>query len=182
MAKRYYWLKLKEGFFGGDDVKIIQGQENGPEYIVFWLKLLLRSISQEEPGRLRYKNSIPYNEKILSTVTDTDIDIVRSAMKLFGELEMIRIDEAGTIWIDDVRELVGSESSSAARVRKHREKQKMLPSNARNVTGNNCNENCNREKRREEIEKRRGGEQNSPLFAETEEEPCAIDPDEELPD
>ena len=162
MAKRYYWLRLKDGFFSSDDIRIIQVQENGPEYIIFWLKLLLRSISQDEPGRLRYKDNIPYDDKILATVTDTDIDVVRSAMKLFAELEMIRIDDAGTIWIDEARELVGSEGGSAPRVRTHRKRRKALQCNTDVTKSNDCNVQSNREKRRDREdlreEKRKEGE------------------------
>ena len=34
--KKYYWLKLKDDFFDKDEVKIIEGQPNGKDYIIFY--------------------------------------------------------------------------------------------------------------------------------------------------
>ncbi len=39
--KKYYWLKLKEDFFERDEIKIIESQKNGKDYINFYFKLLL---------------------------------------------------------------------------------------------------------------------------------------------
>ena len=62
---------------------------NGKDYILFYLKLLLESIDHE--GELRFSETIPYNEQMLSVITDTNVDIVKSAMKVFIELNMIEI-------------------------------------------------------------------------------------------
>ena len=39
--KRYYWLKLKRDFFKRHDIRIIESQENGKDYVLFYLKMLL---------------------------------------------------------------------------------------------------------------------------------------------
>ena len=39
MSKKYYWLKLKDDFFERDEIKIIESQKNGKDYINFYLKL-----------------------------------------------------------------------------------------------------------------------------------------------
>ena len=117
MSKRYYWLKLKADFFQSDDIKLIASQKNGSEYIIFWQKLLLRAITKQEVGLLRYRENIPYTPELLATVTDTNIDIVKSALSLFCKLGMIEILNDGDIWILQANELVGSESDSAERMR-----------------------------------------------------------------
>ena len=89
--------KATDGFFDSDEIRAIESQENGGDYICFWLKLLIRAIQQEEPGRLRFKETIPYTDSLLASVTKTDIDIVRSAMKVFQELGMVEIVPDGTI-------------------------------------------------------------------------------------
>ena len=122
MSKRYYWMKLQTDFFSSDDIKLILSQDNGTAYVIFWQKLLLKAITQTEPGILRYKENIPYDNKILATITDTDIDIVRSAMKLFAELGMIQIMENGDIWIEHVNLLLGTETEYAAKKREYRTK------------------------------------------------------------
>lgn len=136
MNKRYYWLKLKDDFFNGDDIKLILKKENGPEYIIFWQRLLLKAITSKEVGILRYKDNIPYNPEILSTVMDTNIDIVKGALTLFEKLGMIDLSDTGDIIIDElIQELIGTETDVAKRVRKHRKK-KVLLSNKMKQIGN----------------------------------------------
>jgi predicted phage replisome organizer len=100
---------------------------NGKDYILFYLKLLLESIDHE--GTLRFSETIPYNEQMLSVVTNTNIDTVRSAMKLFIELNMMTVFDDQTIYMTEVDKLIGGECSSTGRVREHRKKVKMLQSN-----------------------------------------------------
>ena len=38
MAKKYYWLKLMEGFFEEDTIAWLEEQENGVYYTNFYLK------------------------------------------------------------------------------------------------------------------------------------------------
>ena len=126
-AKKYYWLKLKRDFFKRHDIRIIEEMPNGKDYILFYLKMLLESIDHE--GELRFSEAIPYNEQMLSVITNTNIDIVKSAMQIFIELNMIEVFDDSTIYMSEVQRLIGSETASANRVRKHREKQKMLQCN-----------------------------------------------------
>lgn len=133
-SKKYYWLKLKRDFFKRHDIRIIEEMPNGKDYILFYLKMLLESIDHE--GELRFSETIPYNEQMLSVITNTNIDIVRAAMKIFIELNMIEVFDDSTIFMNEVQKLIGSETTSAARVRKHREKQKALQCNTDET---NCN-------------------------------------------
>lgn len=124
-SKKYYWLKLKRDFFKRHDVRIVEEMPNGKDYILFYLKLLLESIDHE--GCLRFSDAIPYNEQMLSVVTNTNIDIVKSAMKLFIELNMIDIYDDATIYMNEVQSLIGSETSDAARKRIQRAKAENVP-------------------------------------------------------
>ncbi len=126
--KKYYWLKLKRDFFKRHDIQIIESMPNGKDYILFYLKLLLESIDHE--GALRFSDAIPYNEQMLSVITNTNIDIVRSAMKVFAELNMLEVFDDETIFMTEVSKLIGSETAGAERVRRLREKQKALQCNA----------------------------------------------------
>src|SRR5690554_2126783 len=130
--KRFYWLKLPDDFFDRNDIKIIESQKNGEKYVLFYLKLLTAAI--EHTGKLRFNESIPFTEEMLATVTNTDIDVVRSSMKLFQNLDLIEIDDEKTIHMIEVPKMIGSETAAAKRVRKHRakkqlEKQKTLHCN-----------------------------------------------------
>lgn len=137
MAEKYFWLKLQKDFFKRHDIKIIEAMENGKDYILFYLKLLCESVSHN--GNLRFSDTIPYNDKMLSTITDTDIDKVRNAIKIFTELQMMEVLEDGTIYLAECQKMLGSECGSAERVRKHRlmlKEQEMLHCN-NNVTNSN---------------------------------------------
>lgn len=120
--KRYYWLRLKNDFFKRHDIKIIEDMPNGKDYILFYLKLLVESVSHD--GELRFSDTIPYNEQMLSTITNTNIDIVRSAMKIFIELKMVEILEDSTIYMREVEKMVGCETKWAEKKRLQRSKKK----------------------------------------------------------
>lgn len=109
--EKYFWLKLKDDFFKRHDIKIIKAMPNGIEYVLFYLNLLLESVSHD--GRLRFSDTIPYNEQMLSVVTDTNIDIVRSAMNVFQQLNLVEILDDETIYMRETERLIGSTTISA---------------------------------------------------------------------
>ena len=123
-SKKYYWLKLKRDFFKRHDIRIIEEMPNGKDYILFYLKLLLESIDHD--GTLRFSETIPYNEQMLSVVTNTNIDIVRSAMKIFTELNMMDVLDDGTLFMSEVDKMIGSETEWARKKRLYREQQSLL--------------------------------------------------------
>ena len=149
--KKRYWLKLEKDFLDSKYIKIIKGVPNGTDYILFYLALMLASV--DTVGHLRFTELVAYNEQMLASLTGTNIDIVRSAMKLFQELGMIRILEDGTIFMPEVPRLTGKESESAERVRAFRERkrQELLNCNG-DVTG--CNDNKEKEEEKEEEKQR----------------------------
>jgi len=122
--KRYYWLKLKRDFFKRHDIEIVEAMPNGKDYVLFYLKLLIESIDHE--GTLRFSDTIPYDEQMISVITRTNIDIVRSAMKIFEHLNLVEIMDDKTIYLKEAAKLLGCESYSAERVRNYREKQESL--------------------------------------------------------
>ena len=136
--KKRYWLKLEKDFLDSKYIKIIKGVPNGGEYILFYLALMLASV--DTVGHLRFTELVAYNEQMLASLTGTNIDIVRSAMKLFQELGMIRILEDGTIFMPEVPRLTGKESESAERVRLFRERQNQIALQC-NSDVTKCNDN-----------------------------------------
>jgi predicted phage replisome organizer len=136
--KKRYWLKLEKNFLQSRFIKIIKNMPNGNDYILFYLALMLESI--ETVGHLRFTELVPYNENMLSALTDTNVDIVRSAMKLFSELGMLTVLQDGTIFLPEVPKLTGNESESAERVRLFREKKRQEALQC-NVDVTKCNDN-----------------------------------------
>ena len=151
---KYYWLKLRRDFFKRHDIKVIEKMPNGKDYVLFYLKLLLESIDHE--GKLRFNEYIPYNEDMLSAVTDTNIDVVRSAMKLFISLKFIEIEEDETIFMKEVERMIGSETKWAEKKRLQRQREDNVPLIEDNVPllSPNCPTEKETEFREESLEKR----------------------------
>lgn len=129
MAGKYYWLKLKKGFFKRHDIRIIESMENGKDYVLFYLKLLCESVDHN--GNLRFSDQIPYSPQMLATITGTNVDIVKAAIDLFSELGMLEIMDDGTYFMREVEKMIGSCSqdeqareSTRLRVQAHRNRQK----------------------------------------------------------
>lgn len=146
---KYYWLKLKRDFFKRHDIRIIEEMPNGKDYILFYLKLLLESIDHE--GSLRFSDTIPYNEQMLSVVTHTNVDIVRNAMKLFIELNMMTVCDDQTIYMNEVEKLIGStaDNDNANRQRRFRERKKQAALQERYDAVTECNESKSIDKEKE---------------------------------
>ncbi len=132
--KRFYWIKLKTDFFNQDTIDFILQQENGCKYIVLYQMLCLKTANNN--GELNTKIGemiVPYNiEKIQRDTKYFDIDTIIVALELFKKLGLIYEEEDKTLKISSFNELVGSESSSAKRVREYRQR-KALQCN-KNVT------------------------------------------------
>ena len=120
MAKRYYWLKLHRDFFKRHDTRIIEAMENGEKYLLFYMKLLVESIDHE--GSLRFSDTIPYNDSMLATITNTDVDIVRSAVKVFVELDMMERYDDGSLFMAQVENMIGDETDWAQKKRDYRKR------------------------------------------------------------
>ena len=119
--ERFYWLKLKRDFFKRHDIRIIESMPNGKDYVLFYLKLMVESIDHE--GELRFSDTIPYNEQMLSVVTNTNIDIVRSAIKLLTELGIVEVMDDKTLYLKEVKALMGSQTAGAERRQIQRQNQ-----------------------------------------------------------
>ena len=124
MTGKYYWLKLKKDFFKRHDIRIIEAMPNGKDYILFYLKLLVESVDHE--GQLRFSDTIPYNADMLSVITNTNVDIVKSALKVFTELKMIEVLDDCTIYMNEVSKMIGSaaDNDNAIRQQRFRDNQK----------------------------------------------------------
>ena len=42
--RRYFWLKLPTGFFKRHDIKILEAMDNGKDYLLFYMKLMMESL------------------------------------------------------------------------------------------------------------------------------------------
>ena len=156
--KKYYWMKLKEDFFEDDTIEWLEEQPNGKEYALFYLKLCLKSLKND--GVLIRKVGdmlIPYDAKKIAEITKTDIDTVVVAMELFKKINLVEILENGEIYMKAMENMVGSETDSAIRVRKHRalkeQEMLMLQCNTDETAGK---QKCSPEKEKEKEKEKEG--------------------------
>lgn len=141
--KRYYWIKLKEDFFELETIDWLMSQKNGCEYIVLYQKLCLLTVNKS--GKLESKIGemiIPYDANKIARDTKFPIDTVIVAMELFKKIGLIYEQEDGVLRIPYVDEMVGSETSSAKRVREYRQKKALQ-----------CNTKCNNDVTQENRDK-----------------------------
>lgn len=122
--KKYYYLKLKDSFFDSEEMKILESQKNGTQYQNLYLKLCLLSLKSE--GKLMFKDCLPYDLNMISTVLRVDIDTVKTGCELFQKLGLIDIMDSGLIFMSDIQSLIGAGSSEGDRKKLYREKIKEL--------------------------------------------------------
>ena len=115
---KYYWIKLQKDFFKRHDIRIVESMPNGKDYILFYLKLLVESVSHY--GHLRFNDAMPYTPEMLGVITNTNVDIVKSAIKIFEELKMVDLLDDETIFMAEIDRMVGSETVWAEKKRQYR--------------------------------------------------------------
>lgn len=119
--KRYYWLKLKNDFFEGDEINWLEEQENGAVYILFYLKLCLRSLRSDGVLMRRVgKIEIPYDTKKLAEITGTPLLAAETAMALLTSAGLVEVQENGALFMPQMEDMTGSETERAAIMRKYR--------------------------------------------------------------
>lgn len=114
----YYYLKIKENFFDTEDMKLLESMENGYLYSNILMKMYLLSL--KNGGKLMYKDKIPYNSKMLSTILNHNIDILDKAIQIFKELNLIEVMDTGAIFMIDIQNFIGKSSDEADRIRAFR--------------------------------------------------------------
>jgi predicted phage replisome organizer len=159
-----YWMKLNEHFFDDDEMIFLKVQKNGYEYLYLWQRLLLKCLKTDPTnyGFLRFTNTIPYSPELLAELFGMNVDVVRVGITVFQKIGLLEILEDGTYYIEEVQKLIGKDSDSTERVRRHREKKKLLGLPATNVTCNvtavTSNDNEEEEEEEESRDRSRGKE------------------------
>jgi predicted phage replisome organizer len=121
--EKYYWLKLGRNFFKRHDIRIIEDMPDGKEYVLFYLKLMVEAIDHE--GALRFSDTIPYSESMLSSVTNTDAEVVRNALELFKKLGIVEMMDDETLFLREVAKLLDCETFATKRKREQKERKEI---------------------------------------------------------
>ena len=127
--KKYFWLKLKEDFFTSKEIKKLRKVSGGDTFVIIYLKMQLLSIKQE--GYLKFDGvEDSFAEEIALTLDENEENVKMTLAFLFNYNLIEKITE-DDYYMTRVSETIGKESDSADRVRKHREKAKLIENNVR---------------------------------------------------
>lgn len=135
MAKKYYWLKLKEDFFEQRVIKKLRKIAGGDTYTIIYLKLQLLAMKNE--GKLIFENVEDDFASEMALELDEDVENVKVTLMYLEKNNLIETISRDEFLLPEVLEVTGSETASAIRVREHRERKKTLQCNT-DVTS--CNE------------------------------------------
>ncbi len=128
MARHYYWLKLNDDFFRDSSVKKLRSIAGGDTYTIIYLKLLLLSLPTD--GKLYYEG---LDEDFASQVAleiDEDVENVKVTLRFLEARRILIQNTDSEFELSTEPEMVGSESESAKRMRKLRQRQLLLSENS----------------------------------------------------
>lgn len=152
-SDKYYWLKLKDDFFSSKRIKKLRKLAGGDTYVIIYLKMQL--IAMKRDGIIQYTGLEKTFAEELALDIDEDVDNVQVTLSYLVSTGLAETSDDINFFFPYAVENVGSESSSAERVRafRAREKEKGLALHCNtDVTG--CNTEIELEIEKEsEIEK-----------------------------
>lgn len=125
--KRYYWLQLKEDFFKSKEMKLMRKLPGGEEITIIYLKIMLVSLGDE--GKIYFEGLAEDLAEELSLLIDEDPEAIRMALMFLTKKKLLTTSDNYQFNLEQVPEMIGSETASARRVRKHRENHKALQCN-----------------------------------------------------
>ena len=163
MAKKYYWLKLKDNFFNQKEVKKLRRIAGGDTYTIIYLKMQLLSIKKD--GIIEFEGTEKDLAEQLSYEIDENLDNIQVTLSFLKVNNLIEEISENNFLLTKVPDCIGKEGASAERVRRHRERkallekekeQKMLQCNGEVTNSNNAVIKSNTEieiEKEKEIEK-----------------------------
>ena len=120
MAKRYYWLKLYDDFFRQKPIKKLRKIAGGDTFTIIYLKMLL--IAMKQGNKLYYEGVEEDFCTELALDLDEDLDNVRLTVSFLLRQGLMEQREESEFFMTECDKMVGSESSSAERMRRLRDK------------------------------------------------------------
>lgn len=120
MAKRYYWLKLPDDFFRQKPIKKLRKNARGDTYTVIYLKMLLLSLKDD--GKLFFDGVEDNFCEELALEMDEDEENVKVTVQFLMAQGLLKLIDETEYELTDCSQMVGSESASAERMRRLRDK------------------------------------------------------------
>ena len=121
-GKRYYWLKLQDGFFDSKRIKKLRRLAGGDTYTIIYLKMQL--VAMKHDGILEYTGLEPTFADELALDLNEEPDNVAVTIQYLLSCGLMESSDDREYFLPYAVENVGSETASTQRSREWRAKQK----------------------------------------------------------
>lgn len=124
------WIKLFIAIFDDEKMKYIDTLKERNLIICIWIKLLTQAGKTNKEGKICMEHNIPYTLPMLSIIFNRTEQEIKSALDLFEELRMIKVDRKGIITIlkwekhQNIEGMARVRELGRKRAKKYREKKK----------------------------------------------------------
>ena len=142
MSKKYYWLKLRDDFFTQPRIKKLRRIAGGDTYTIIYLKLQLLSL--KNGGELFFENIEDDIIEELALQIDEEVDNVKITFNFLINQGLVEVVDDKVEMIE-TKGLIGKETDSAERVRRHRSRLEEQKALLRNTLVTICNTEIEKE-------------------------------------
>lgn len=149
MAKRFYWLKLKQTFFNDLRIKKLRREQDGDSLVLVYIEILLLSL--ETDGRLYFDGVESNICEEIALGLDRDVSMVQKLLQLLEKGNLLEWD-GNDIILTQIPEMTGSESESAVRMRRLRCVKNETEASQCDENVRKCDKNVTLERREENRE------------------------------
>ena len=111
--RRFYYLKLKEGFYNSETMVVLESMPDGLLYSNLLLKMYLMSL--KSGGILMLNEHLPHTVQTIATFTRHQIGTVERAIKVFMEFGLVEVLTDGAFYMADIQLLIGQSSTEGER-------------------------------------------------------------------
>lgn len=122
--KRYYWIQLAQDFFKSKEMKLLRKIAGGDTHTIIYLKMML--ISLEDGGHIYYDGLADNLAEEIALVIDENVEDIKITLIFLESKGLLTRKNDRDYFLEQVPEMVGSETASARRVRKFRENKQVL--------------------------------------------------------
>lgn len=148
MATRYNWLKLMSDFFQSKRIKKMRKLSGGSDMLIIYLKMQLEAI--KHGGYILYSGIEDTLAGEIALDLDEDEELVARTLEYLIRNSLVELTEDGSCYMPYAVENTGSESASAERVRRYRERKESECNGECNADVTDVKRNCNGELELEE--------------------------------
>ena len=117
--KRYYWIQLTQDFFKSKEMKLLQKIAGGDTHTIIYLKMML--ISLEDGGCIYYDGLADNLAEEIALMIDENVEDIKITLLFLESKGLLTRKNDRDYFLEQVPEMVGSETASTRRSRKHRE-------------------------------------------------------------